>query len=54
MHPDLTIISVGKNTYGHPAATVLSLLKELRIPLLRTDQKGDIEIVSDGKTWQIM
>jgi len=50
--PHMAIISVGKNSYGHPTKRVLDLLAERGIKPLRTDQLGDIELVSDGKnTW---
>lgn len=52
IHPSLAVISVGlKNRYGHPASSTLKLLKDNSIKILRTDQNGDIEIVSDGKRW---
>lgn len=51
--PDLAVISVGaKNRYGHPAKDILDLLQSHRINILRTDKHGEIEIVSDGKTFQ--
>ena len=50
--PQLAIISVGKdNRFGHPAPEVLERLKKYKIPYLRTDELGTIEIVSDGKKW---
>ncbi|MSU60299.1 MAG: MBL fold metallo-hydrolase [Candidatus Staskawiczbacteria bacterium] len=49
--PELAVISVGKdNTYGHPTAEVLQRLGKFGINALRTDQYGDIEILSDGNT----
>jgi competence protein ComEC len=49
--PQIVIISDGKNNrYGHPHASVLKVLDEHQIPYLRTDQVGEIEFVSDGKT----
>ena len=48
--PKLAVISVGAaNRYGHPNRGVLQMLTEKGIAVLRTDQKGDIEIVSDGR-----
>lgn len=47
LNPKLTIISVGKNKYGHPAPSVLKILSDLKINYLRTDSHGDIEIVVD-------
>lgn len=52
--PKLAVISVGKkNRYGHPHPKVLQVLKDNNIPYLKTDEKGDIEIVSDGKSWWV-
>ncbi len=53
--PKLAIISVGKNNrYGHPSLEVLNLLKNNKIQFFRTDEKGDLEIVSDGKSWWLI
>jgi len=53
--PSLAIISVGaKNLYGHPSRDALTLLKNNNIKFLRTDKDGEVEIVSDGKTWQLI
>ncbi len=51
--PTLAIISVGENNYGHPAKEVLETLRDQEIKILRTDEIGDIEIVTDGKSWQV-
>jgi beta-lactamase superfamily II metal-dependent hydrolase len=39
---------VGENEYGHPHARTLNTFKRLTIPVFRTDELGDITIVSDG------
>ncbi len=53
--PDLAVISVGKNNnYGHPNQMTLSLLKDDNVRTLRTDEKGDIEIITDGKSWYVV
>lgn len=49
--PELAIISVGKNHFGHPTGEVIERIRELEIRLLRTDQEGVIEVVSDGRKW---
>lgn len=49
--PELAIISVGKNPFGHPTEEVIERLSNQAIKLLRTDEEGEIEIVSDGKSW---
>ena len=52
--PELAIISVGENnTFGHPSKTSLGLLKNYKTQVLRTDKNGEIEIVSNGKTYLI-
>jgi competence protein ComEC len=54
LSPKVAAISVGKNNkYGHPTPFILDLLKSQNIKTLRTDQNGEIEIISDGKTWKI-
>jgi len=52
--PKLGIISVGKNRFGHPTQAVLDRLKNQKIKTLRTDQAGEIEIISDGQSWQVL
>lgn len=51
--PKLAVISVGKNSYGHPAQKILTMLANKGVRVLRTDQEGDIEVVSDGKGWKV-
>ncbi|MDO8620886.1 MAG: MBL fold metallo-hydrolase [Candidatus Levybacteria bacterium] len=54
LKPKVAVISVGKNNrYGHPTPFVLDLLGKVQAKILRTDQKGEIEVISDGKTWQV-
>lgn len=50
VNPKYAVISVGKdNTYNHPTKTTMNKLEELKIPVYRTDEKGTIECVSNGK-----
>ncbi|MBI3379990.1 hypothetical protein HY029_04500 [Candidatus Gottesmanbacteria bacterium] len=49
--PKLAVISVGKNSYGHPTKEALQLLESRSIELKRTDLSGDVEVVSDGQKW---
>jgi len=51
---DTAIISVGKNMYGHPAPETITQLNKRNIQVKRTDQEGDIEIISDGKNWSVV
>lgn len=53
LQPRIAVISVGKNNYGHPKKEVLEMLQKLKIPVFRTDQGGDVEVVSDGEEYQI-
>jgi competence protein ComEC len=54
LRPRIAVISVGKNNkYGHPTAFVLDLLRSQKIRTLRTDEVGDIEVISDGSGWKI-
>lgn len=49
--PELAVISVGKNSFGHPTKEVIERLRNLVIKTLRTDEEGEIEVVSDGREW---
>ena len=51
--PAISVISVGKNSYGHPSAEAIDMLQRVGSAILRTDEEGDIEIVSDGKNWTV-
>ena len=44
VQPELVLISVGKNFYGHPSAEVLQRIEDAGALVLRTDELGDIEI----------
>jgi competence protein ComEC len=48
--PQVAVISVGAdNRLGHPAPEVLRRYAEYGIPVLRTDELGTIEFVTDGQ-----
>lgn len=51
--PQIAIISVGKNSYGHPTQEALKLLKSFAVNVKRTDLDGDIIVTSDGKSWNL-
>jgi competence protein ComEC len=46
----LAVISVGaENDYGHPAPSLMALLRDARVRVARTDEGGDIAVtVRDG------
>lgn len=49
VRPQIAVISVGgNNPYGHPYPEVLRALENFGIKILRTDEMGDIKIMSDG------
>jgi competence protein ComEC len=52
--PAVAVISVGKNTYGHPSKEAVSMLQSVNSRILRTDQDGDIEIISDGRQYTVI
>jgi competence protein ComEC len=47
--PKLAVISVGKNSFDHPRTEILEKLSANGIQILRTDEKGDITISTNGK-----
>jgi competence protein ComEC len=51
IRPQLAVISVGKNRFGHPSPVIIKRLQSFGARVLRTDQNGQIEVVSNGKTW---
>jgi len=51
--PEIAVIQVGENSYGHPTEEALRRLEKFGIKILRTDLDGDIKIVSDGKNYEI-
>lgn len=50
--PQLVIISVGENRFGHPAPETLARLSGLTT--LRTDEEGTIEVVTDGERYWVL
>lgn len=54
VEPAVAVISVGKNTYGQPAKEAIDMLQSVNSRILRTDQKGDIEVISDGKQYTVV
>ena len=47
-NPKISVIEVGKNTYGHPTKNVLNRLTNIGSQIFRTDQDGTVKLsVSD-------
>lgn len=55
VRPQIVVISVGaENNFGHPSPAVLERLAAAGAAVLRTDQLGTIEVITDGEQmwWQ--
>ncbi|MDD2271657.1 MAG: DNA internalization-related competence protein ComEC/Rec2 [Desulfuromonadaceae bacterium] len=54
VRPEIALISAGAgNRFGLPAGRTVRLLKSKGISVLRTDQDGTVELVTDGVTWSV-
>ena len=51
LNPDVSIISTGKNNYGHPNNVTLDILRNTEI--YRTDRNNSIKVSTDGETYQL-
>ena len=52
--PQISVISAGEeNPYGHPSPELLERLEERRSYILRTDEDGAVQILTDGHTMQV-
>lgn len=50
VQPQIVIVSAGENNrYGHPHRELLERVDEIGAVLLRTDELGTIEVISDGE-----
>ena len=53
VQPAVTIIQVGKNSFGHPHKEVLDLLISKGVKIYRNDIKGVIEVESNGESYKV-
>jgi competence protein ComEC len=44
LRPSLALLSVGANSYGHPAGATLRALAAAHVSLWRTDRSGDVTV----------
>lgn len=52
LNPSVAVISVGRyNTFGHPAEETLQKFQKTGTKYFRTDEKGAVEVVTDGREW---
>ncbi|MGI6552108.1 MAG: DNA internalization-related competence protein ComEC/Rec2 [Bacillota bacterium] len=49
LQPEAVVVSVGRNSFGHPAPEVISYWEETNTPLYRTDRDGAVTVFSDGE-----
>ena len=53
--PEVSIISVGPNSYGHPAPETLGRLKAIGSAIYRTEKNGNVALTSeDGLTYKVL
>lgn len=52
LKPDISLISTGRNSFGHPRKGTLDTLRNTRI--YRTDINNSVKITSDGSTYQVL
>lgn len=51
--PEVAVIQVGKNVFGHPHKDTLKTLSEREIKIYRNDENGAVIIETDGKNIEI-
>ncbi len=49
LRPEVGVVSVGVNRYGHPSAEALERLARHRVAVWRTDHDGSITVMTDGQ-----
>ena len=53
VNPAISIIEVGKNSYGHPTDAVLGRLASVGAQVFRTDQNGVLKLEFDGRSLRV-
>jgi len=53
MRPREAVIMVGKNSFGHPTGEVLERLAVVGARVWRTDKEGEVELITDGKSYVV-
>jgi len=53
LRPVAAVVSVGRNTYGHPSPEALARLRAHGASLWRTDRDGDVHVATDGRTMTV-
>ncbi|MBQ2764704.1 MAG: DNA internalization-related competence protein ComEC/Rec2 [Firmicutes bacterium] len=52
--PDAVVISVGKNSYGHPNDSVVGYFEKHYVDVYRTDMHGAVTVTTDGEGYTII
>ncbi|HET8633495.1 MAG TPA: DNA internalization-related competence protein ComEC/Rec2 [Gemmatimonadales bacterium] len=53
LRPDIGIVSVGVNRYGHPSPEALRRLEAHHVSVWRTDRDGSITVSTDGRRFSV-
>ncbi|MFA5987116.1 MAG: MBL fold metallo-hydrolase [Candidatus Paceibacterota bacterium] len=48
--PELSVVQVGKNSYGHPNREAMSRILDVGSKIMRTDENGTVVLFDDGQT----
>lgn len=51
--PEIAVISVGPNSYGHPTAEAIQRLRDAGATIYRTDLCGTIVVTTDGTNYSV-
>lgn len=51
--PKIAVISVGKNSYGHPSPEIIKMLEENKVSVFQTNQSGDVEVIFNGDVLKV-
>jgi competence protein ComEC len=51
--PEVSVIEVGENKYGHPAPKMLAALGDVGSVVYRTDLNGNVVVTSDGRGFTV-
>jgi competence protein ComEC len=51
IQPELALISVGNNSYGHPAQDAMDRIQAAGASILRSDEQGDVTVMVEAGGW---
>jgi competence protein ComEC len=54
VRPQVAVVSVGRNNYGHPAPETLARLVAADAQVWRTDQQGTVRVSTDGRQYTVI